>query len=358
MAIVGVASAVGVGALWAAWALWSPVVGVDGVYYHLPQMLRWFHDGAPGSVDRINYIYEVGSYPLTNAVAQTWGLGISKSMVTISIWPMLNMSVLCLAGWVGLRRFSISPGVRVLAILAVVTTPVALIQLAGPLNDLPALSWLACGAALVVCSRANPRLLVPAAGRDRPGDRNQDDRASAGRCDPARGKGLLHRKNLRQMRGVLAVGFAVFFVVGAFWYVRTFVEHGSPFWPWAAAPWGDPVPPFLQNHQLFLSALGETLAGRLDLYASFMAGAVVILSSALTLALFKGDRTLRWLGALLAGLLLLWASAPSTAIAPIFDGSVSQTRYLVPAIGLAAVVTALASRGTRRFEPAASLARY
>ena len=155
-AIIGVVSALGVGALWAAWALWSPVVGVDGVYYHLPQMVRWVRDGAPGSVDRINYIYEVGSYPLANAVAQTWGLGISKSMVTVSIWPMLNVAVLCLAGWVSLRRFSLSPGVRVLAILAVVTTPVVLIQLAGPLNDLPALSWLACGAALIVCSRETP----------------------------------------------------------------------------------------------------------------------------------------------------------------------------------------------------------
>ena len=88
---------------------------------------------------------------------------------------------------------------------------------------------------------------------------------------------VLHRRNLRPMARPLVVGFAVFLVVGAFWYLRTFVEHGSPFWPWAAAPWGDPVPRFLQTYEPFLGAPRETLAGRLDLYASFMAGAVVIL---------------------------------------------------------------------------------
>ena len=81
-----------------------------------------------------------------------------------------------------------------------------------------------------------------------------------------------------------------------------------------------------------------------------MAGAVVLLPAALALAALRRDRLLRWMGGLLLGLLLLWASAPSTAKAPIFDGSVSQTRYLVPVIGFAAVLIALAGRGSRRFE--------
>src|SRR4051812_173863 len=139
-AIVGLSAAVGVGVVWTGWSLWSPNVGVDGVYYHVPQMIRWIHEGTPGSVDYINYAFPVGSYPLVNGVAQTWGLGISRSMVVISIWPIFNMTVLCLAGWVGLRRLQVSTSVRVLAILAVATTPVVLIEIAGPLNDLPALS--------------------------------------------------------------------------------------------------------------------------------------------------------------------------------------------------------------------------
>ena len=224
-AIVAVSSAIGVGAVWTAWALWSPVVGVDGVYYHLPQMIRWIHDGAPGSVDRINYIYEVGSYPLTNAVAQTWGLGISKSMVTVSIWPALNMTVLCLAGWVGLRRFELSIAIRVLAILAVVSTPVVLIQLAGPFNDLPALSWLACSAALVVCSRDRPRLLIPAVIAAGLAIGTKTIALPLGIVVLAAGL-LLHRRSLRSMAGPLAIGFGVFFVVGCFWYARTLVQHG------------------------------------------------------------------------------------------------------------------------------------
>jgi hypothetical protein len=162
---------------------------------------------------------------------------------------------------------------------------------------------------------------------------------------------ILHRRNLRPMARGLAIGFGVFFVVGCFWYARDFVEHGSPFWPWASSPWGDPVPRFLQTYEPLLSHLRETLAGRLDLYASWMAGAVVLLSAALALAALRRDRALRWMGALLLGLLLLWASAPSTAKAPLFDGSVSQTRYLLPVIGFAATLVALASRGSRRSEP-------
>jgi hypothetical protein len=348
-AIVAVSSVIGVVALWAAWALWSPVVGVDGVYYHLPQMIRWIHDGAPGSVDRINYIYEVGSYPLTNAVAQTWGLGISRSMVTVSIWPILNMAVLCLAGWVGLGRLKLSIATRVLAILAVVSTPVVLIQLAGPLNDLPALSWLACGAALLMCSRDRPRLLIPAVIAAGLAIGTKTIALPLGVVILAVGF-VMHRRHLRPMAGPLAIGLGAFFVVGCFWYARTFIEHGSPFWPWSSAPWGDPVPQFLQTYEPFLSAPRETLSGRLDLYASFMAGAIVLLPAALALAAIRRDRLLRWMGGLLLGLLLLWASAPSTAKAPIFDGSVSQTRYLVPVIGFAAVLIALAGRGSRRFE--------
>jgi hypothetical protein len=349
MAIVAVSIAIGVGVVWTGWALWSPVVGVDGVYYHLPQIVRWIHEGTPGSVDHLNYAFEVGNYPLTNAVAQAWGLGISRSMVMVSIWPIFNVTVLCLAGWVGLRRLRLSSPVRVLAILAVATTPVVLLQLAGPFNDLPALSWLACGAALAVCSKDQPRLLIPAVIATGLAVGTKTIALPLGVVILAAGL-ILHRRNLRPMARSLAIGFGVFFVVGCFWYARNFIDHGSPFWPWSSSPWGDQVPQFLQTYEPFLTHARETLAGRLDLYASWMAGAVVLLAAALALAALRGDRTLRWMGGLLLGLLLLWASAPSTAKAEIFDGSVSQTRYLLPVIGLAAVAIALASRGSRRFE--------
>lgn len=348
-AIVAVSTAIGVGVVWTGWALWSPVVGVDGVYYHLPQIIRWIHEGTPGSVDHINYAFRVGNYPLVNGVAQAWGLGISRSMDMVSIWPVFNMTVLCIAGWVGLRRLQLSSSVRVLAILAVATTPVVLIQLAGPLNDLPALSWLASAAALVVCSKDQPRLLTPAVIATGLAIGTKTIALPLGIVILAVAV-ILHRRNLRPIGGALAIGFGLFLVVGCFWYARNFIEHGSPFWPWSSSPWGDPVPRFLRSYESFLSHPRQTLAGRLDLYASWMAGAVVLLLAALALTAVKGDRRLRWMGGLLLGLLFLWASAPSTAKATIFDGSVSQTRYLVPVIGFAAVLIALASRGSRRFE--------
>jgi hypothetical protein len=348
--ILGVSAAIGVGALWAAWALWSPVVGVDGVYYHLPQIVRWIHDGAPGSVDFINYIYPVGNYPLTNAVAQAWGMGISRSMVAVSLWPIFSLTVLILAGWVGLRRLAASSALRVLALLAVATTPVVLIQLAGPFNDLPALSWVACGAALVVCSKDEPRLLIPSVAAVGLAIGTKTIALPLGVVILIAGV-FLHRRALRPMAASLGIAFGVFAVVGCFWYARNLFEHGSPFWPWASAPWGDPVPQFLdENYSSLLSSPRETLAGRLDLYASFMGGALVLLLAAGGFAISTKDRILRWMGVFLAGLLLLWAATPSTARAEIFDGSVSQTRYLLPAIGLAAASIALAGRQGRKFD--------
>jgi len=51
-------------------------------------------------------------------------------------------------------------------------------------------------------------------------------------------------------------------------------------------------------------------------------------------------------------LTLLWAASPSTAKArpAVFDGSISQVRYLLPTMGLAAISIALAGRCSRRAE--------
>ncbi len=350
-AIAGVSTLVGVGAVWTAWSLWSPNVGVDGVYYHLPQIVNWFHDGAPGSVDQVSYLFPVGVYPLTNAVAQAWGLGISQSMVMVSIWPIFNMTVLLLAGWVGLRRSAIPIPMRLLAIAAVATTPVVLIQLGTPLNDLPALSWLACGAALVACSKDEPRLLIPATIAIGLGIGSKTIALPLGivlLCFAI----VWKRHELRPIAKPLAIAFGVFFVVGCFWYLRNFIDHGSPFWPWSTSPWGDPMPEFLRRYQSFLSHPLYTLDGQVDRYLTFLGGAGLLLFAAVAVAAARADRGVRLMGALLVGLLLLWAAAPSTARDPnpVWDGSVSQTRYLLPTIGFAAVVICFASRRHRVLE--------
>jgi hypothetical protein len=350
-AIACVSALIGIGGVWAAWSLWAPNVGVDGVYYHLPQIVRWVHGGSPGSVDQISYLFPVGTYPLTNAVAQAWGLGISRSMVMVSVWPIFNMAVLILAGWIGLRRLAIPVPLRLLAVAAVATTPVVLLEMGTPLNDLPALSWLACGAALTVCSRGEPRYLIPAV-------------VAIGLAIGTKtialplGIALLflalawNRHGLRSIARPLGIAFGVFAVVGCFWYVRNFIDHGSPFWPWSSSPWGDPVPEFLRRYESFLDNPLFTLEGQVTRYLTFLGGAVVLLLGALASAAARADRAARLSGALLAGLLLLWAAAPSTARDPnpVWDGSVSQTRYLLPTIGFAAVVICVASRRHRRLE--------
>jgi hypothetical protein len=349
-ALVAVAAGVGLALTWTAWSLNSPYVGIDGISYHLPQIVRWIHSGSPGAVDHIHYWLWVGDYPLVNGVLQAWGMGISRSMVVISVWPVASMAILITAGWAGLRSVGVGIPLRVLAIVAVVTVPVVMIGLVGPLNDLPGLAWLACGAALFAGARENPRLAVPgvvalglAAGTKTTGLPLALATLVGGL--------LLVRSNLRVIARPLALAGALALVVGGFWYLRDLINHGSPFWPWATAPWGDPKPRALEHYGSLLAHPGDTLDGRLDEYATFIAGAAILLPAGVILSFASGRRWTRVAGVGVLALIILWASAPSTGktTGPVFDGSVSQTRYLLPTMALAAVVIALVGReGGRR----------
>src|SRR5207248_7745287 len=160
------------------------------------------------------------------------------------------------------------------------------------------------------------------------------------------------RPNLGSMARPLAAAGAVFILVGGFWYLRDFVEYGSPFWPWAASPWGDPMPHVLHRYSSLLSHLRDTLDGRIQGYLTLFGGSAVLLGVAALMPLLSRDRMAKLAGLGVVLLTLLWAASPSTAKArpAVFDGSISQVRYLLPTMGLAAISIALAGRCSRRAE--------
>jgi hypothetical protein len=275
------------------------------------------------------------------------------------------------ATWLTLRNLEVPRQAAGLAVAAMVSLPLAVHQLNEPQTDLPALAWLACGAALCTGARTAPALLAPAilaAGL-----------AIGTKTTPAvlvavsLGVGLyLARGRLRPIASGLALAGGLAFAVGGVWYARNLVQHGSPLWPFSDAPWGDPRPPFLELVDTrFLERPAASLEGRWGDYADQLSGAVVLLGGAL-LVLVRAAvgpglaRPLRLelvaAGSAAALALLAWSLAPGTGLPPSpgllapESWPLSTLRYLLPAIGAANVAVALATRAGGATRAAATLA--
>ena len=356
---VGAAVLAGAAAGWVAWQLRYPSIGFDSSLYHYAQVAGWVDNGRPGSILDLSYDLPYGNYPLTDEVVLTWFAGISRSFPPLVLWNPAMLLLLGLASWVTVRNLEVPRGAALLAVAAIVTLPLCVHQLNEPQTDLPAFAWLACVAALSSGASRTPLLVAPAV-------------VAAGlavgtKTTPAvlvaasLGIGLyLARRRLRPLVPWLALASAVALAVGGIWYVRNLVQHGSPLWPFAAAPWGDPRPRFLELVDTKLvERLSATLDGRLDMYAGQLAGGVALLAGAL-LAVVRGavpgglTRSLK-LGLLTAGgvtvlALLIWSTAPGTGL-PNAAGLLfpetwpaSTVRYLLPALGAATVAVAFAGR--------------
>ena len=354
---------------WVAWLLRYPSIGFDSTFYHYPDIAGWIANGKPGSQLFLSYDIPYGNYPMTDEVAQTWAVGIARSWVPISLWNPLMLLALTGATWLTLRNLSIPQRVAGLATAAFVATPLVLRQLNEPQTDLPALAWLACTAALATGAGRRPALLVPAlvaAG------------LAIGTKAPVAPEAVLAlvygaylaRDRLRPLTGWLALGLAGAVVVGGIWYLRNIVQHGSPLWPFVAAPWGDPSPHFLgQIDQSFIERPVATLDGRLGSYSSLLGGGWIAVAGGLAVLLVglfaplrdAGlRRALRVAGGLAVLGTLIWSASWGTGLQtspeiPTPAGwPISTIRYLLPAVGLAIIAVALAARATGRLAQGAT----
>jgi hypothetical protein len=346
----GILALVGAGLGWTAWLLVNPSIGIDGVVYHLTEIVGWVHSGHPGAVQPITYVFPVGSYPMTDEVLLAWASGISRSFVPAALSTPAALALFVLAGWSGLRALSVPPSVRALALAAVVTAPLPVQQLAGPNTDLPAVAWLGCTAALCAGAPRRPGLLAPAlvAAGLAVGTKTTTLPLAAlvlllaaARVRPA----------LPGLARALGLAVATATVVGGTWYLRNLFDHGSPFWPFTAAPWGDPVPHYLQLlHVSYLERPRATLTGRWGVYAGTLSGYLVLFVAAFVVPLAARRRVV-WAAMLVTALALLtWASAPFTGIADdprLAPLSVSTLRYLMPTAAAAALALALAAGAGR-----------
>jgi hypothetical protein len=333
-------------------SLRRPAPGFDGITYHLPEIVGFVQGGHPGAVLHPYYGLPVGNYPLTNEVLLAWGAGISHGFAPLTLWSPVSILLLIAAGWSGLRRLGIPAVTRVLALGALVLGPLLIDAAATPGTDLPALAWLACCAALCLAAPVRPVLLVPAILALGLAVGTKTTPAPLGlivigvavwRC----------RARLAAIGWPLGAAVLAASVAGGTWYVRNLIEHGSPLWPFVAAPGGDPVPQGVQlvSHTM-LERLQVTLLDHLGPYVTGVSGSTVLLVGGVLVPVLTLRRRPLLAAAAAAFGALAWANAPVTGrpdLPALFPATATSVRYLLPVFAAGALALALAaSDGPRR----------
>lgn len=349
----------GIVTAWLIWQFRHPAIGFDSAMYHYVEVSGWLYNGRPGSIQHVGYDFPFGNYPLTDEVALTWAAGISRGFGPLALWNPALLLVMAAGSWQTLRNLGVPRYAAGLATAVLVTLPLAVKELNEPQTDLPALAWLTCVAALSTGARRRPALLPPAllaAGL-----------AVGTRPTPALlvtaslGVGFyMARASLRVIARWLAIASLGAIAVGGLWYLRNFVEHGSPLWPFVATPWGDETPRFLRLvGTSFVDRPSATLRAPGVNYGGNMAGGVIVLAGAVVLLPLgllgvKLRRSLRLELVAAAGVALVavvaWSFAPGTGLsrapgllAPVAY-PISTLRYMLPALAAATVAVGLACR--------------
>ena len=346
-ALVAVAAGAGGGLALVAWFLRHPMPGTDSLANHLPIALEWVQGGAAGSVTLNSYDFPTGAYPLTNELLLAWGMGISRSFVPTTLLAPAMALLLAAAVWAALRELEVPGRVRGIAVAAIVSLPLVAGQLNEAKNDVSATAWTACAMALALAARRRPLLAAPAllAAALAIGTKTTVVPLAILAVTLA---GYSARRELKRMWLPLIAAFAAGVVAGGVWYLRNLLDHGSPLWPFVRGPFGDPLPPLLTLLEpSFLDRPRATLEGRADDYVEALAGGLLLAAAALTLPLVGRTRAALAAGGLALLSLILWMQAPITGIGDLpalDDFPIEATRYLLPALAVAAVAVAVAGR--------------
>lgn len=336
-----------------AWLLRYPSLGLDSITYHVSEAMIWAGNGHPGGTDLVYRALPVTNYPVTAEVFLTWGLGLSRSFVPVALLVPSQVALLGLAAWSGLRALSVPRLPRALGTAAACVMPAVIgWQSNGALTDPAALAWLVACAALCAASPSRPVLLAPAlvAGGLALGIKTTTGPLLVLVLVMA---GWVHRERLRGLWKPLAAAALLAFLCGGVWYARNLIEHGSPLWPFLAAPWGTSVPRAIALVDYsFTESPIDTVRFAGDLYVERFLGGLVLLAGALAAPVLAPRRRAVWVASGAAGLsVLIWAQAPFSGVPPslrIPETVFTTTRYLAPAVMAAILALALAGSGGGR----------
>ena len=338
----------GAGVAYVSWTFRNPVIGIDGVSYHLTESLAWLDDGRTGAVVDSYYGLPTGNYQLVTEVLGSLGMALSRSFVAPMLVTPAVVALTGLAGWLGLRRSGAPVLPAALALLALLSIPLVVQALDEPGTDLPATAWLVCAWALAVCARRQPALLAPALLAAGLAVGTKTTVLPLAAFVLAVGALRAGPAQLRRVRLPLLVAGGAALVVGGYWYARNLVTHGSPLWPFTAAPWGTDKPVLIDaiDYRL-VDRPRATLDGHFGDYVDQVGGGLVLLAAALLAPLAVRRRQLWLMGGVTAFGLALWTVAPVTGVGDVASLSglpLTATRYLLPTLAVAAVTVALVGR--------------
>jgi hypothetical protein len=354
-------AAAGAVAAWTVWLLKYPAFGWDNLAYHIPEVVAWVRNGSPGSIVPLVPGWPYGNFPVTNEVLLSWGSGIGRSFVWITVWPGLMFALLAASGWLGLRVLRVPVLPRVLATASLCAAPMLTsYQHNGANSDLPAMVWLLVAAALcAVClSEERMGLLAPALLAAALAVGTKTTAAPLAGIVVAVAIVRL-RGRLRPLRVPLAVAAGAALVVGGTWYVRNLIQHGSPLWPFFSTPSGDAIPQ-LVGHPEELTFFQRPLAslarfGDSGYVTDNFLGALIALAAALMAPLLVRQRAVAACAMASAVSLFLWTLAPDTGAPRLrtdFTGAFyASPRLLMPGVAVATLTLALAARDARRTRP-------
>lgn len=344
----------GAGLGWTAWLLRYPAFNLDSHSYHIPEVLAWVRNGSPGSLVPILPGYPYEALPVTNEVLLSWGSGIGRSFVWMTIWPALLFPLLAASAWLGLRALKV-PGLPAgLATASLCAAPMATsFQLNGPNTDFPALVWLVVAGGLAAASLSGGRegLFLPAVLASALAVGTKTTAAPQVAILLAVVAYLL-RQRLPTLGRPLLVTVVGALLIGGTWYVRNLLWHGSPLWPFFATPWGDPIPHLLGNQEqyTFFRRPLESLArfGEEGYVTDTFLGPLVALAGAVLAPVFVRTRAVAAGAGVSALSAFLWSFAPDTG-APLTDNAPAAAfhgspRLLMPGIAVATLTLALAAR--------------
>jgi hypothetical protein len=351
-AATGGLTAVAVG--WTAWQLRYPLIGVDGLLYHLSLPAVWTQRGSPGALVDLIAGLPVANYPVTSEVALAWAIGISGSWVAASIVNVALLALMAVAAFVGLRGAGVDVRQAGLGAAALAALPLLTTQLGGPATDLPAVAWLVVAAALAcIAARGwgtqppSPGLLAIAlvAAGLAVGTKTTTALLLLGALGAA---AWSLRGGLRGAVRPLAAGAIAATLVGLLWPLRNLYLHGSPLWPFVPGPFGDPTPPVMAAVEAsFIDDPGGLLALRAGDYAEALSGGALLLLGGLVAPLARRNRTALIAAGVTALAVASWTFAPYTGLEE-ETLALGGLRYLLPALAAATAALCLASVGAGR----------
>lgn len=352
-ALAGALGAVALG--WTAWQLRHPLIGLDGLLYHLALPAVWTQQGRPGALVDLVAGLPVASYPVTSEVALAWAIAISGSWVAASVVNVALLALSALAAFVGLRSAGVATAQAGLGAAALAALPLMTAQLGGPATDLPAVAWLVTAGALACVAARGWRAQGPAtpllaavlvAAGLAVGTKTTTALALLGVLAAA---GWWLRDELRGAARPLAGGALAAIAVGLLWPLRNLILHGSPLWPFVSGPFGDPTPAAMAAVQASFSEdpLGLVARHGGD-YLETLSGGAVLLVGGLVAPVVSRHRGALGAAGVLALAVVAWSFAPYTGLEE-RSLAVGGLRYLLPALAVATAALCLASvrAGTR-----------